>query len=403
MGKRVLFITWDGPQVTYLEGLFLPIFSQLRSRGYCFYILQFTWSDSYRTLPKIGSFANGEGYYRRVVVLRGLGFFGYIAAFFIGSLTVSSLVRRHSIDILMPRAVIPSLICMFSAKSRSVPLVFDADGLPLDEWVDFRNKSASSLVYRYFRDIEAEMVRRSNVVLTRTQAAVEILQARAGAGTLKEKFFVVRNGRDQKQFSPLCEAERNTIRSELGVGRDAPLIVYAGSLGGQYCFKEMIVFFKKLHRLRDDARFLVLTKSPEEIDYSFIADQNLIGTVLTKALQFNEVPPYLAISDLGLAFRSNKYSMMGISPVKIGEYLLCGLPVVSTRISGSEVLIQNNCGFLLDTLENPSLDSCSVWFTDEVLSDREGFRTRCRELGLLNFCKENAVEDYKRALGSLEI
>ena len=30
---NVLFISWDGPQVSYLEGLFLPIFRALKTHG----------------------------------------------------------------------------------------------------------------------------------------------------------------------------------------------------------------------------------------------------------------------------------------------------------------------------------------------------------------------------------
>ena len=48
MTRRVLFVTWDGPQVSYLEGLFLPIFKALAERGYLFHVLQFTWGPSDR-------------------------------------------------------------------------------------------------------------------------------------------------------------------------------------------------------------------------------------------------------------------------------------------------------------------------------------------------------------------
>jgi hypothetical protein len=42
---RVLFITWDGPHLTYLESLFLPILAGLRDHGFEFDVLQFTWGE----------------------------------------------------------------------------------------------------------------------------------------------------------------------------------------------------------------------------------------------------------------------------------------------------------------------------------------------------------------------
>ena len=44
--SNCLFITWDGPQTSYLEGLFLPIFKELVSRGYQMHVLQFTWANA---------------------------------------------------------------------------------------------------------------------------------------------------------------------------------------------------------------------------------------------------------------------------------------------------------------------------------------------------------------------
>ena len=42
---RILFVTWDGPQVNYLESLFLPIFKRLEDHNVFFDILQFRWGD----------------------------------------------------------------------------------------------------------------------------------------------------------------------------------------------------------------------------------------------------------------------------------------------------------------------------------------------------------------------
>ena len=43
--ERLLFITWDGPQVSYLEGLFFPILKGLKPR-YEIHVVQFTWGEA---------------------------------------------------------------------------------------------------------------------------------------------------------------------------------------------------------------------------------------------------------------------------------------------------------------------------------------------------------------------
>ena len=46
MTRRMLFLSWDGPQVSYVESLFAPIFHGLRQHGIETDILQFSWGDS---------------------------------------------------------------------------------------------------------------------------------------------------------------------------------------------------------------------------------------------------------------------------------------------------------------------------------------------------------------------
>ena len=47
--KNVLFMTWDGPQTSYMEGLFMPILSEVQNRtNYKIHVIQFTWGSQER-------------------------------------------------------------------------------------------------------------------------------------------------------------------------------------------------------------------------------------------------------------------------------------------------------------------------------------------------------------------
>ena len=48
--KNILFITWDSPQTSYMEGLFMPLFYQIQKENkYRFHVIQFTWGTKKRT------------------------------------------------------------------------------------------------------------------------------------------------------------------------------------------------------------------------------------------------------------------------------------------------------------------------------------------------------------------
>lgn len=400
--KSILFVTWDGPQVTYLESLFLPIFRRLASSGIKFHILQFTWGDSLRIGAIQAACEEAEITYRAEIVWRRpVAVGGFLTALW-GAWVIRKVIRKHDIDIVMPRSTLPALASMLALRDSTLPMIFDADGLPLDERVDFRGQSSSSLFFRILRDIEAQAVLRSAIVLTRTRRAIDILRARGGAGVLPGKFYVVSNGRDTARFSPGNERTRLKVREELNVPAKAPLLVYAGSLGAQYCISEMFAIFAAVRLKLPGAYFLVLTASPEQLT-PFMEDlaDEARALILTRRVAANMVPHYLASADVGLALRGKSFSMQGVAPIKLGEYLLCGLPVIVTAGIGNTDVISSESGYLLTDHNELDLGSAASWFAEVVVPQRDLFRKRCREDGLRNFSLEASADAYEKALSQV--
>ncbi len=398
---NILFISWDGPQVTYLESLFLPIFARLATLGVQFHVLQFTWGDAQRiALTRQACEQLGVGY-QAVPIWRRPRAIGAMLSALTGARHVKKAVSAHNIDVVMPRSTLPALATLLALRDAPCPIVFDADGLPLDERIDFAGASPSGLAHRFLRDIEAEMVRRADRVLIRSQRAVEILVARGGAGTAPEKFHVVGNGRDVDKFSRGEEASRCGIRNALGIDPLAPLLVYAGSLGEQYCINEMLRLFETVKHRRPDARLLILSGSPEVALAALSAWPGLSAATVVKAVPGDEVPRYLACADLGLALRRPSFSMQAVAPIKIGEYLLCGLPVVATKGIGDTNAIGTDTGFLVDRMDDDEIMRVGEWFCGSVLQDREGFSNRCRTIGLEFFSLEASTDAYLLAFRAI--
>jgi glycosyltransferase involved in cell wall biosynthesis len=116
-----------------------------------------------------------------------------------------------------------------------------------------------------------------------------------------------------------------------------------------------------------------------------------------------EVPRHLAAGDLGLALRQPTFSMQAVAPIKLGEYLLCGVPVLATRgIGDSEALVPDTVGRLLDTMTPASLDAAATWFVNDVLPARGRFRADCREQGQRCFGIEAMVDAYAEAIVAKE-
>tara|TARA_R100000900_G_scaffold15508_2_gene13762 strand:- start:94125 stop:95276 length:1152 start_codon:yes stop_codon:yes gene_type:complete len=381
--------------------LFLPIFRRLAEYGWELHVLQFTWGDSQRLQQSRQACAEAGVPYRSVCVWRRPVSLGSLATAVKGARDIRRAVREWNIDVVMPRSTLPVLSCMRALSGKKLPMVFDADGLPLDERVDFGGMTSTGLAYRLMRDIEAQGVRRADVVLTRTEKAAEILLARAGAGTSRECFHKVGNGRDAAKFFPIDQLNRGRVRERLGVSSQVPLLAYAGSLGGKYQLSEMLELFSAVLRRRPDARLLVLTGSPEFVARGIEDFPEASSSVITLTVGSGEVCEYLASADVGLALIKPSFSMQAAAAIKVGEYLLCGLPVIATDGVGDTSSITPQVGFALNETNKDVLEEAAIWFTDNVLPKRELFRARCRKVGVEHHSLESSVVSYLQALQGL--
>lgn len=392
---RILFVTWDGPQVSYLESLFLPIFVGLRAEGWHFDVLQFRWGDkAYEEQSRAACQAADVGY-RAVTISRWGGGAGPFASAVLGRRHVRRAARDFSSDIIMPRGMMPAIAVLAAGGQKLGPLVFDADGLPTDERVDVAGIPPTGATYRILRDLEAQMARISTSIITRTEPSAEILYHRAGPPMKREDFHVVANGRDEAVFHPYDPQARAEVRRRLGIGASSPLLIYAGSVGPQYHFGAMQSLFGHVQDLRPDAKLLVLTGSPERAREE-LNDQ--ASDALIMRVPPDQVAPMLAAADAGLAYRSTSFSMLGIAPVKLSEYLLCGLPVIGTAAIGDTGAVVAE-GLLFD--DHGGSQAAARWLIDEVMPQREMYRAKARAAGRAMFSLPKSVEDYSRALRAL--
>lgn len=399
--QRVLFVTWDGPRSTYLRGLFLPILAALRKHGFSFHVLQFTWADR---AERAATEEACRGYgisYRSVTIWRWPVALGSLLTAVWGRTHVRRAVRDWQIDLLMPRSTLPALAAI--AASRAIdprlPVLFDADGLPHDERVDFDGVSPAAPSYRLLRRIEAWAVRQADAVTVRTHKAALILSGRAGTET---PFFVVANGRDPSIFRPLDPSARDERRAELGLSQGQPLLVYCGSsLAGKYQGEAMLRFFGLLRKRRSDARLLILMSDLSEARSMLARRPELAPACLLHSAAPADVPAWLGAADLGLSLIHASFSMQAASPIKIGEYLLCGVPVLgSAGVGEASALSGADVGCWIERVDDETLSAAADWFVDTVLPDRDGFQKRCRSAGLAEHSIDVAVDGYKRALRS---
>lgn len=395
---KLLFITWDGPQVHYMEGLFFPIFNEIQIRyPIDFHILQFTWNNRegiQRTQQKANDL--GFTYHTEKVYRKPHPMIGSLATIPRGRSVIKDYIQTKNIDTLMPRSTMPAMMVnSITSGLQDVSVVFDADGLPIEERVDFRGLKRGGLQYNVLKGQESKIIKEADSVLTRSEKAIEIHQKNVPESE-KDKFHVVKNGRDIDQFKP-NNIRRKQVRDRLDVTKDETLFVYCGSLGPQYGVEEMLGIFDQVQSHTGNAKLLILTGNPEYLDGKIPKTHK--DTITIDSVPFNRVPEYLNAADIAFAIRKPLYSMQGVAPIKLGEYLLMGLPTIASKgIGDTEKLLEEAPNCFLFTHDENSVEKAADWVVNLENVDRNDIR----EFGVEHFSLEQSAISYIKVIEAID-
>lgn len=205
---------------------------------------------------------------------------------------------------------------------------------------------------------------------------------------------------DLEKFS-LEKAKKQDLVKKLNL-TDKIVCVYAGKFGGSYLEKETFDFFRKAYEhWVKKFRVLLLTSHTDDEIKNYCQQSNFpFESVIKTFLPHKEVPDYMGLGDFGIVpfipVPSKRYG----SPIKTGEYLAMGLPVVITKdISDDSDLIKNkNIGYVLENLSDREYMN-AVSAIDKLLKE-QNLRNRIRKVAEetrdFGIAKEAYKELYER-------
>jgi glycosyltransferase involved in cell wall biosynthesis len=290
-----------------------------------------------------------------------------------GTLRVIRLVRRERIGIIHARSDLPTLIGLLARPFTRTPVIFDVRGLLADDYIEGGHWRQGGLLYRLTKTVEKFLYRADAFVVLTNRARRELV-----AGSEKP-VQVIPTCFDPERWKR-ARAPVETIRDTIGA-RGRTIIVYAGSLGGNYLTKELSEFFAVARTIDETAFLLVLSQSTPPLIAQPLARAGVAESDFHVAyVPPDKLPAYLEASDIAMCLVKQGYAKLAMSPTKLAEYLASGLPVISTRGIGDldELIGNENVGVLLDGF---APDAYAKAFRDaDALRKQAGFRERCKDL-----------------------
>lgn len=355
---KALFVTWDSGDTNYLESLFFPVFRLLQEHHAVeVQTLQLTWASPAH-VERLKAAAESKRLSYECARVPAAA--SKAAATSMLARTIPQVLRsieRSNIDVILPRALVPLALAVPASLLTRKAIAWDADGLPADERVDFAGLSPRSPRYLTMRALELAGLRSAASIMVRTERAREILTERAGRGFDASKIFVVPNGRDEGAFA-YDEAVRAALRQERDIPPHALVTISVGTLTAQYLPGEQAQLVAALQRRDPLCHACFLTAQQDEIRRALREAGADLRRCHILRVPADEVPRYLMMADVGVALRERSFSQQAVSPIKVSEYLLSGLHVVSSRGIGDldEVLAEAG-GTLLGTCSFEAIDA----------------------------------------------
>lgn len=389
--KFLLFVTWDGPQTSYLESLFLPLFERLVGLGWQIRVLQFHWAKK-ETIRLTENRVTRVGVaYSPHLVRKDRGVFTFLASIVCGVFRLRQIASSEKSPIVLFRSIVPALIVRLACLSSNTTLVYDSDGLPIEEKLEQGSFKKGALTHSLMLRVEKWALKRSSGVLARTSRGAQLLDDKIPLASLAEKIYVVSNGR---------ATTRSFLRDSPRMGQQKQrslTLCYLGSWGPNYCPDRMIQIARDLYLRFPEVRFRILTGDIE----SAARDIQRHGLVSSDWISIERVAPErvetsLASCDVGFSFRVPSVANSAVSPVKIGEYLAAGLFVIGGEVGDrAQGLLRQNVMFNPDARSPELLDA---WIVENVISRRHARRKMAVRVATELFGLEEATQQYDRIL-----
>ncbi|MCC6186326.1 MAG: glycosyltransferase [Chitinophagaceae bacterium] len=343
---NILYISYDGMTDPLGQSQVLPYLVGLSSKGYKITLLSCEKNENWHHKELIQAICTKHHinwqptkYTRKPPILSTIKDVKNLKKLAAG------LHNKIAFDIVHCRSYIAALVGQSMKKKYGLPLVFDMRGFWADERVDGGlwnlNKPVYKQVFQYFKKKEQQFLQEADAVVSLTYAAKAEIETWS---IPHAPITVIPCCVDMELFDPtqLSNTKTNALRRKADLPNNKLVMGYVGSLGTWYLLNEMLRFFEYWLKNHPDTILFFVTSEPKDMILKAASnlriDNNKIRIISSSR---SEMPYYISMMDIGLFFIKNAFSKKASSPVKQGELMAMGVPVIcNAGVGDSDFIVE---------------------------------------------------------------
>ena len=399
---KVLFISYNGLLEPILPSQAVPYIKGLTALGYDFILLTYEKKRDLdragragvrklrEDLKKAGIDWRYLRYHKNPPLLSTL--FDLIVGFF----TAFLIIVYGRVKIVHVRGITPGVIIMALSKILKFKIIFDMRGLLAEEYAAGGLWREGGLPFRLVKKAEKRMLMTADAVTVLTKKHFDLNRSLDYLTERKIPMDIVPCCVDAGRFIPDREDE-NLFRRELGLDGKF-ILMYPGKIGTFYFMDEMLAFFKYASGVMQKAVFFIVTHDEPS---DFLERANAMGVeadkiIIKEKVPYEEMPRYMRAADAGVFF-INPYKKIGSSPIKMGEFLASGVPVIiNPGVGDTEELVrENRVGVVVNNFTEPDFRKA----IDELLrlkKESDELKRRCIATAEKFLSHEVAIARYAK-------
>ena len=220
------------------------------------------------------------------------------------------------------------------------------------------------------------------------------------SGVKNKKITVIENGTDINHFKPI---KKNEAKEKIGLN---PAYLYVGFIGNFAVWQGLDYLVRaipKVLKAYANVRFLLVGDGPEMPKIKKAISKFEKGKViLTGSVPYRKANLYINAFDIGVAPFIKKRNDGMVSPMKIRDYAACGIPFVTTKIRGLEMVEEKDIGILVPP-DNPDALSDAILKLVENRGLRNAMGEKGRRVAEQEFSWEKVAGQILDRIGNLTI